>query len=266
MTPDPEKTPMHRRRALFALALLGACADDPTYVQPGVSVEVTGMEDPEVPPAPVQVTLPIRLEEADERAERDERAAELGVIYPYVTVEDLDLEIEWTLKNLSDQPATARIQINGASELFAYDPTLFVIDPEEDESPPPLMGDVPYDLEPFATLGGVFREEDLAEAALDLELMGRGGISPFTALLEDDGKKAAFNAAEGPNVPKEAWASLIRFDVIVVADQHVVFEFAIRARDHRSPELLHPLLMDAPGGELTGFAPVTVAPPAEAAE
>ncbi len=253
------RCPARPRIALLCLlgAGPGACADDPVYIQPEAAVEVVPGEGA----AAAQLTLPIRLEREAEATERAARAAELGIEVPYVRRDDLDLSVEWTIKNLDAEPGVARIQLNGANEFFAYVPIAFVVDPEEEETPPPLSGDVPLDIAGSSTRSGVFQEDLLAEASLDLELITRGGVSPFTALLVDQETLRQIEA-DGAVIPSDAFASLVRFDLTVVADHHMVLEFAVRVRDHRDPPLLHDDLTSAPPDELTTFAPADFAPAA----
>jgi len=245
------------RSLLLAVLLTSACTDDPIYVEPTGAVEVGA--DGMTFTGTSSTFLPIRLERQAEAESRATRAAELGVAVPYVLRDDLDISVEWTLKNLADAPAVARVQLNGANEMFAYVPTAFVVDVEEEEAPPPLSGDVPFEMEPGETRDGVFREDDLAEAALDLELITRGAVSPFTAMLEVNEEQGEFDAA-GVTVPSDAFAHLVRIDLALVADQHMVLEYSVRVRDHR--DLLHDELADAPPEELTAFAPADYAPPA----
>lgn len=236
-----------------------ACTDDPIYVQSAVSIEVGADGMPGAGTA--QLMLPIRLELSDEASERADRAAELGVEVPYITRDDFDLSLEWTVKNLSDANAVARIQVNGANEWFAYVPGAFVVDPDEEEAPPPLLGDVPLEFGPGEVRSGVFREDELAEAALDLELITRGALNPFSAVLDVHEDIGSLDVG-GVAVPIADTAHLVRFDLILVADRHMVLEFAVRARDHRRPNLLHDELADAPPDELTTFAPADFAPAA----
>jgi len=243
---------------LLCLPAAPACVDDPVYVQPAASLEV--IADGEEAAATAQLTLPIRIESDSEAAERAERAAELGVQVPFVTRDDLDLSVEWTIKNLDPESGAARIQLNGANELFAYLPGAFVVDPEEEEAPPPLSGDIPLDIPGSGERSGVFQEDLLAEASLDLELIARGGASPFAALLAVN-ESIDEIAGAGGVIPAGAFASLVRFDLVFLADRHMVLEFAVRVRDHRDPPLLHDALADAPLDELTAFAPADFAPP-----
>src|SRR5690606_29303351 len=220
------------RAAILPVTLLVACSNDPVYLQPPAALEVGA--DGMTTAASAQLTLPIRLETEEEAAVRAERQAELGAMVPLVTREALDLSIEWTIKNLDDQPGVARIHLNGANEWFAYVPLAFVVDPEEEEAPPPLAGDVPYEIPAGGTRSGVLREDQLAEASLDLELISRGGLGPFAALLavHDDLEEIDVG---GAMVPVGELANLIRFDLTFIADRHMVLEYTVRVRDHRNP-------------------------------
>lgn len=259
MTPGSSPPLLAVALALALAAGLPACADDPVYVQAPGALEVAPDEAGGEAAATAQLTLPIRLENEAEAADRAQRSAELGVQVPFVRRDDLDLSIEWTIKNLDPEPGVARIQVNGANELFAYAPGAFVIDPDDDEEPPPLTGNVPLELPGSSERDGVFQEDLVAEASLDLELITRGGRSPFEALLAVQESIHEIRAG-GAAIPRDAFASLVRFDVTLLADRHMVLELAVRVRDHRDPPLLHDLLTDAPAGELTAFAPADFAP------
>jgi hypothetical protein len=251
---------MSKRPCVATLVLLGvgACADDPVYVQADAALEFTPGGEGEPPTA--QLLLPVRLETELEATDRAERAAELGVEVPFVTRDDLDLSVEWELQNLDPEPGIARIHINGANEYFAYVPLAFVTDPEEEEVPPPLSGDVPLEVPGDGRRSGVFQEDLLAEASLDLELITRGGLNPFAALLATQESLTEI-AAGGAVLPKDAFASLVRLDITLFADRHMRLEFTLRVRDHREPPLMHEELADAPAEELTVFAPADFAPP-----
>lgn len=240
---------------LSAVSLLAlGCTDDPVYVQAPAAIEVTDTAGTNTG----SLLLPIRLEKPDEMERRAAAATELGVMVPFVTRDDLELEVEWTVKNLSDMDGVARVQMNGANEWFSYNPAVFVVG-EDENSPPPLAGDVPLEIAAGDEVSGVFREDELAEAALDIELITRGGITPFTAVLNNQEDLDEFDAGGVP-VPEGAWAALVRIDMILIANQHMVLEYAVRARDHRDPPLLHDDLMAAPPEELQPLAPAEFAP------
>ena len=252
------------RRQTCALALLAAtttaCTDDPIYVEPNGSIEV-GADMAGGGTAAGQVLLPIRLERDSEAVDRADLAAELGAEVPFVTRDDLDISVEWTLTNLDDTASVARIQLNGANEWFAYVPSAFVVDPEEEEEPPPLVGNVPMDIGPNEIRSGVFREDQLAEAAIDLELITRGALNPFAAILERHKDVATVDLA-GVEFPVDRLAHLIRIDLTLISNRHTTLAYTVRVRDHRSPNLLHDELSNAPTDELTAFAPADFAPPA----
>jgi hypothetical protein len=172
---------------------------------------------------------------------------------------DFDVSIEWSIKNLAGSEGEARISVNGGNEFWYYVPTEFVIDPEEDEEPPPLMGDVPLRIPENGTLGGVFREDQIHEASVDLEQITRGMVNPFAAMLtvneEDPGV-----AVMGIMIPLADLPQLIRFDLIFEADRHMVLEYGIRIRDHRN--ILHEEGLAAPPGEIVTWNPAMFVPAA----
>jgi hypothetical protein len=250
-----------RAIALFAAAGVAAgCAQDPEYINPAEAIEV-GAPGSDIAEATAMVTLPIRLETEDEATERAELEAELGVMVPLVRREDLELSLEWTIRNLSDTDGTARIHLNGANEYFAYVPTNFVVDPEEEEPPPPLAGDIPIEIPALSTRSGVFREDQIAEGALDIELITRAQLNAFAALLEiHEEMRAVLDAASGVEIPIDVTAHMIRFDITFAANRHMVIEYVVRARDFRNPPLIHDEGLAADPAELVQFAPVDFMP------
>jgi hypothetical protein len=242
-------------------ATLGACTEDPRYVQPDQALEAGAAgSDPDIP-ATVQFLLPIRTETEDELTERTELAAELGIEIPFVQINDIELSLEWSIRNLSDQDANIRINLNGANELFAYVPSSFVVDPEEEEEPPPLAGDIPIEIPALGTISGVFREDQIREASTDLELITRGEVNPFAAVLEHHEDILGMSRLGGPYIPASKLASLIRFDLTLITNRHVVMEYAVRLRSNRTPNMLHDEGLNAPPEELTVFAPADFVPP-----
>lgn len=164
----------------------------------------------------------------------------------------------------------ARILVNGATEYFAYQPLAFIDDPEDEEPPPSLLGDIPIEVPGLATVTGVFREDQVAEASLDLDIITRGGGNPFAALLTyNQGVTEFSDPAGGAPIPAAAFASMVRFDLAFTADRHMVLEYAVRVRDRRRPERLHSDCLDlgrmpapeACASDLTVFSPADYAPP-----
>ena len=264
--------------ALAAFAAFGAgCANDPVYLPGPLALEAgaadaTGMTTT----ASAQHVLPIRLERDDEAAERATRAAELGVEVPYVKVGDIEVSVEWTIRNLDLMNAgTAIVQLNGANEAFAYDPTLIYLgDPDEVPPAPGLAGDVPIHVEPGAMVTGLFREDQLREASIDLDQITRANLHPFAATLQVHkdleliqplsppmpGVDGYVQTPEGDPIPREAFRQIIRVDLVFKPDRPMVLEYTIRVRDPRRimHELLDAAVTEAPD-ELTAFAPAAFA-------
>jgi hypothetical protein len=244
---------------MFASAILAiGCTADPQYIESPTVLEANA-PGTTVDTATASFDLPLRLEREDELMARSELAAELGIEVPYVRLGDLFISIEWTIKNLEDSEGIAEIGVNGGNEYFYYVPLNFVIDPEEDEEPPSLAGDIPLIIPANGTRSGVFREDALRESALDLELITRAGMNPFAAILEVQEDMREFTADTGAIVPVEAFAGMVRYDVTFTASTHMVMEYLIRVRDDRG--ILHEELLAAPPEELTVFNPAEFTPP-----
>jgi hypothetical protein len=256
-----------------AVVAAAACTEDPLYVQPMNTIEVNAPGSM-TPTATAQITLPIRSELTEEEMDRRaELVMDLGVAdadIPFVTRDDLDVSIEWTVTNQEDTDGIIRIDVNGSNEYVEYVPALFVIDPEEMEEPPPLMGDVPQTVPGSGSLSGVFREDQLFEAGVDLELIGRQmpPLSPFAAVLEVHEDTTEFNNGT-VTIPDELFASMIRFDITLEADRHMIMEYTVRVRDHHDPDLIVDNCLDEEEvlnqtqpecGALRVFAPVTIDP------
>jgi hypothetical protein len=269
------------------LVVFAGCSSDPQYITPGPGTSFSLEFDSAnmTPLAPQRVVMPFEVETAEDAADRAMLAAELAVEVPYVKLEDVDISIEWSVKNLLDCDAQATFNINGGNEYFFYDPTVFVIDPDEDEEPPPLIGNMaPVSVPASATVTGVFREDQIREAAIDLELITRAHYNPFRALLEVNKNLETMEiytevdlSVEDPPpqmgtgvfIPREAWAQLVQFDMLFAGlnndpdpgcgGVHLVFEWDYRIRDQRG--IVHDEGLDADPAELTPFAPVGYSPP-----
>ncbi len=275
------------QRLVPILLLTGACASDPQYVFPPAGIEVGVGDDMGV--ATATMTLPFdnaKLTGMDYQLARVEALTELNARvepdvtddqFPLVRLDQVHLSVEWTIRNLSDQPATARIKLDGGNQYWYYVPANFIVDPDDEEEPEPpsLAGDVPIQVPPQGEVSGVFREDTVREAGLDLDLITRATINPFAAILNihEDIKNAnevdaptypppedGVEPAPVPSLPIEAFGAMVRFDLTVEADQHMVLEYAVRVRD---PEgLLHEELESAPPEELYPFMPAEYVPPA----
>jgi hypothetical protein len=272
-------------RVLVLSSMLAAagCANDPMYLQAPMSMEagvadMTGMKTE----ARASLQLPIKTETAADKTKRDALAAKLGIAVPYVKIGDLEIDVEWTIKNLDAMPGQAKIQLDGANELFSYDPTLIVFDSDDEEAPPTpgLSGDVPINVPAGGTVSGLFTEDQLREASIDLDQVTRGNVSPFRAAITVSKNALSFQPLDAPNpadpnfvqtplgpaIPREAFAEMVRVDLVFKPDTHMTLDFNVRVRDLRG--ILHDLGLAAvtqKPGELQPFMPmaytVGVTPP-----
>jgi hypothetical protein len=237
---------------------LAACTNDPLYIPGPMSLEagdnVMGMRSE----ATAQLPLPIKTETPEDQIARAELSAELGVDVPYVKIGDIEVAVEWTITNLDTEPGEALIQLNGANEAFAYDPATFVIDPEEeDEEAPGLEGDIPIHVPASGTISGLFTEDKLREASIDLDQITRGNINPFRATLTISKNAPSFQpltmampadpdymqTPTGPAIPRAAFRQMIRVDLVFKPDRPMRLEYNVRVRDIRG--IMHDLLLTA---------------------
>jgi hypothetical protein len=75
-------------------------------------------------PVKSSLQVPFKPETMADMTARMDLTTKLGVDVPYIKVGDVDLEVEWTVQNLDNMPGQFVIGVNGANEVFAYDPTL----------------------------------------------------------------------------------------------------------------------------------------------
>lgn len=258
---------------VVGLAGLAGCANDPVYI-PGpmamdAGVDMMGMRSI----AKASVQLPIKTETAADAAKRTAFEATLdGVKVPYVKVGDLEIEVEWTIKNLDNRAGKALVELNGANEFFAYDPSIIKLNPDDRNAPPTpgLSGDIPLDVPANGEISGLFTEDDLREAAIDLDQITRGNVNPFRAMLTISKNAPSFQPMTllmptvdgyvqmpmGAAIPRAAFAEFTRIDMVFMPNTHMVLEYNIRIRDLRG--IMHPLLLTAQTdkpGELQMFAP-----------
>src|SRR5258706_9023599 len=81
------------------------------------------------------------------------------VMAPMYRIDEFDVEVEYTVRNLDSMPGQVKIGLDGANELFTWDPSM--IHPADKEAPPPphLAGWIPMDIDATGQLDGVFRED-----------------------------------------------------------------------------------------------------------
>jgi hypothetical protein len=258
----------------FATLSLIACANDPVYI-PGPMVIEAGMADDMGQPTPgkASVQLPIKTETASDKAKRDALAEKLTPIeVPYVRVGDLEIEVEYTIKNPDTKDGKAIVELNGANEYFAYDPSTIQLAPDDEDAPPTpgLAGDIPINVPAGGEVSGILTEDKVREAAIDLDEITRGNFNPFRATLTISKNAQEFQPVtalmpgvenymqepDGPAIPREAFAGLTRIDIVFKPDRQMTMEYNIRIRDQRG--IVHKLLLTAETDkpdELQTFAP-----------
>ena len=260
------------------------CANDPVYIpapmkmEAGIADMTTGM----LSEAKASLQLPIKTETAADMKTRAALATKLApVMVPYVKVGDLEVEIEWTIKNLDMMPGQAKIELNGANEFFSYDPSIIILFPNDPEAPPTpgLGGDIPIDVPAGGEVSGLFTEDQLREASIDLDQITRGNVNPFRATLTISKNAMMFQPMTpmmptvmdymqtpvGPPIPREAFAEITRIDLVFKPSTHMTLDYNVRVRDLRG--IMHSLLLSAvteKPDELQTFMPavfnVTAAP------
>lgn len=224
---------------LSPVALLLACAsgcNEPTYLKPERALETMqqmggGYADDEL-----GYTIPIRKPSAGEQtALTDEQMAKgLPQQVSWVGVRDLAVEIQLSVTNLDANPARVLVSLLGGNEFGEYDPTLYynVKDPEA-APPPPLVTTPPIHLQPGQTQNLVFREDQLAEAALDFEAILRYPSTPpmstpFKVLnARSDVSRVGLEAVPANDVIPQ----LIILKPHLSADGHVTAAWVVRVRD-----------------------------------
>ncbi len=267
---------------VLVAGILGSagCANDPVYIPAPMTMEagfpdMTGM--PTV--AKAQLQLPIKTETAADTKTRAALAAKLApVMVPYVKVGDIEVEIEWTVRNLDMNPGQAKIELNGANEYFSYDPSIIKLSNDPEAPPTPgLGGDIPIDVPGDSEVSGLFTEDQLREASIDLDQITRGNVNPFRAMLTISKNTTAFqpltlpmlNADNelvqdpvGNPIPREAFAEITRIDLVFKPTTHMLLDYNVRVRDLRG--IMHSLLLAAvteKPGELQTFNPMVYNPP-----
>ena len=270
-------------RALTAIVLLAACSNDPVYIPCAMpqctNVDMNGRIESDML-VQTSLQLPIEAETSTDATLRAVRTTELGVEVPYVKVGDIEVSVEWKVTNLTGEAGEVLLQLNGANEYFAYDPVANAVGLDEDEPQPPgLEGDVPIHIEANRSINGLFREDQLREASIDIDQITRGNVNPFRATLTVSKNAKSFaqysaqtydaNGEPEPQTttgivyPRAAFAQIVRVDLVFKPDRLMRLEYTVRVRDNRGiiHELLDAAMTEAPG-ELQTFNPAVYTPPA----
>jgi hypothetical protein len=241
-------------RPVFAGAvwlLAAACsANEPSYYPAPAAVEI-GAGDMAAPFAAVD--LPFRPPAADERMHLDEESQRLGFGAPWLRTDSIALSVLYTVTNLGDQTAQATLEVDGANEFATYDVVALraaaqaaAVNNDEQVEILPLIA-VPLLIAPGAKVSGVLREDDLEEAALDLDALARFGATPAAVIINhSQTDRAGLDMLPAGYIRP----SLYRVRLALGGGGHLRLEFVVRVRD-QDRQLL-----------LTGGAPFAPDPPA----
>lgn len=278
------------RELIFILAVSGCantnnepqyvgCAPDGAAPMDTCHLEAGTMD---VPEAKGSLHVPLKPESiwrARDRAKQDEIQTTVpdDVVVPVFRLDQYDLEVEWTVTNLDAMPSQFRVDLNGANEEFTYDPAMIVLNPGDDEAPPtpPLAGNIPIDIPANGTIHGVFREDQLLEAAIDLDQVTRGNVNPFAATLTVSKNADTFQpltpavydpqtgevtpgTATGSAIPRDAFRQLVRVDIVFKPAKHMTLDYTLRVREHM--EIVHEMGLNAPADELQILDPAPYVP------
>ena len=224
------------------------------------------------------VHIPIKPEGDWKQSDRDKRVelqatVDAAVEVPIYRLEHYDISVEWTVKKLTAMPSEFRVDLNGANETFTYDPSMIILDPADDDAPPtpPLAGNIPINIAGSGTVSGTFREDQLVEAAIDLDQISRGNVNPFRATLTASRHDDYFQPVTpydyvnmtggeptGPQVPSVAFRQLVRIDIVFRPAAHMTIEYTVRVRPHA--DVIHDEGLNAPAGEVEVLDPAPYIP------
>ncbi len=266
------------RGLLFGCAIVVAAGcNDPTYFDDCRSLRVGDVPDGggALQPDTDVVRIPYRNPNTDERHALTVRHDSLGLPadkpLPWVSIDDLPIEVEYVIHNLDDQPAQAFFSAVGCSDPdpgmaggcattgCCYDPGAFV-DPlavqEDQQPPPPMMGKAPIDLAPFEIRQGVFREDDFVESAKDLEAIARFPLTappdPATAFKVLNNRSDVSRDGMQMVPANDVYPQLAVITLHLAADAHVEVSYQVRVRDLNNkllPDMTHLL---SPAAGMTG--------------
>jgi hypothetical protein len=267
------------------------CANDPQYVDCGSSdtmdtcvldtanAAMVGTGQNAIMAVKGSLHVPVRPETMDLMKARQalQMTMPAGVDVPLYRMVQYDVSVEYTVKNLDPKPGTVKISLNAANEQFAWDPSMIMPAGVESPPPPSLAGDVPIDIQANGELDGLFREDQLLEAAIDLDQITRGNVNMYAATLTVNKNDTQFQplsaqqppppgsdmppmqTPSGSAVPRAAWRNIVRVDLMLEADTHMTMSFAIRLRPHVN-DVIHVMGMNAPASELTILDPAAYVP------
>lgn len=245
--PASEAPPRRRGSAIptaafLALSAMACDMNNPTYrsaqdpIEVGGTDPATGMGRPAAGSARVQIRF--RAPSADDQAKLSSQSAGYGFQVPWIKRSDVAIEVLYTVTNLDKKPGQAQVLLTGADEFTNYDTADVraalegggeIVIGNEDVIVLPLINHVlQSQVLPGESVRGNFREDEIAEAELDLDAMGRWMAVPASVLIN----RSEVNPIglemmpENEIVPAFQWVA-----VTFKANVHMKCEFLLRVRD-----------------------------------
>ncbi len=195
---------------------------------------------------------PTMLEQMKLDAERDKRGYDMDI--PWVSRDKIHLEVSYKVTNLSDQPGTFTIFIDGASQYARYDTQMVATALAAGDDPPvflPLITTIPRTVEPHQSFSGIVREDDFTEGELDLDALVRWNNADaadptFAGVLINRSDVDAIGLAMVPGgtsiIPNTSRhtlndpnllvvPALVEIDLRLKTDTNMQCEYFIRVRD-----------------------------------
>jgi len=237
---------------LCAPLALGAACDQlntPIYFPaPTPALEVSGMADANGGPSRAEngLTLQFRNPTDAEQKQLDQQAAALGFDVPWIQRDHVHIELTYQVTN-NDDPSNPSsngvpqfaIGIDGANQYTKYDENIVSMALQQGKNDPPafipLIPVTPQTIAPGQTITGTVREDDFAEAELDLYAIGQW-MAPFTAVLINNSQVNPIGLEMVP--PNAVIPALIEIDVNFTANRPMTCVYVVRVRDDNN-QLLH---------------------------
>jgi hypothetical protein len=241
----------------------GGCGvNNPTYFTPPVGAIETGQGDGGAESASV-VVLPFRSPTDDENARLGQDSDALGFKAPWLRRENVAISVQYSITNLDQRSGKAQIYVDGANEFTTYDRAALQAAAQaaamnnDQVVVLPLIQTIPVEVAAGETKTGTIREDDFAEAELDLDAIGRW-MAPPAAVLINASEVNAVGLERVP--PNEVVPAMFQLNVALVAQRHMRLDFLVRVRDSRQR-----LLDLAHAGDAFAPKPMGYTPPAPTA-
>ena len=166
---------------LIASLSLGCSGQDHEESLPTVQVGMTETIEPiyddgelEIYEVKKGVAFPILAPDAVTRRVLDDKNTEPYGAYPWVTTDDIDVQVSWTISNLDDEEHVIELLVDPWNEFGRYYPGLQLTNAEDQEYMPNFSGIDKRYVVPGKSAGagsrvrGVYAFTDLRELAIDL--------------------------------------------------------------------------------------------------